>query len=390
MKICDITQAYNPTSGGIKTYIDEKRRYIGEMHCGTHILIVPGRRDSVTEDGISRTYHVAGFPVPGCEPYRFTLYLNRVAAILVREQPEVIEFGSPYFLPLAVSSRRRKKNSTVIGFCHTDFPAAYVKRPLQKRGIPLTAGAARRIAELYMRAIYNRFDATIVASAGMVRRMAEIGIAPVYRVNLGVDTELFHPRRRDTSLRSDLGLTDNDILLVYAGRLDEEKRIRLLVESFTTTGNAWNGHLAIMGNGPQKDYVIEQARRNERIIYRAYEDDRTRLATLLASADIYVTAGPHETFALSVIEAQASGLPVIGVRAGALIERVTDDLGLLCPADSPADMANAMRYLSANGFRQMGMRARHLIERDFSWTTTFDTLFDYYEQLHTHTKTARA
>ena len=77
-----------------------------------------------------------------------------------------------------------------------------------------------------------------------------------------------------------------------------------------------------------------------------YVNSRKRLSKILASADIYVTAGPHETFGLSIIEAQASGLPVVGVQAGALTERVTEATGILGPVDSPADMAMNLLELS--------------------------------------------
>ena len=70
-----------------------------------------------------------------------------------------------------------------------------------------------------------------------------------------------------------------------------------------------------------------------------YVADRAELARWLASADIYVSAMADETFGVSIVEAQASGLPVVGVAAGAMIDRVTDAVGRLGPVGDADAMA---------------------------------------------------
>ena len=74
-----------------------------------------------------------------------------------------------------------------------------------------------------------------------------------------------------------------------------------------------------------------------------YVRNRAELAGWLASADIYVSGMADETFGISIIEAQASGLPVVGVAAGAMIDRVTDAMGRLGPVgDAEAMAANIL------------------------------------------------
>ena len=69
-----------------------------------------------------------------------------------------------------------------------------------------------------------------------------------------------------------------------------------------------------------------------------YCKDRSDLARWLASSDIYVSGMADETFGISIVEAQASGLPVVGIAAGAMIDRVTDATGRLGPVgDSQCD-----------------------------------------------------
>ena len=85
----------------------------------------------------------------------------------------------------------------------------------------------------------------------------------------------------------------------------------------------------LIGEGPLRDEIA--ALGDERIIMPGYVKDRAELARWLASADIYVSGMADETFGVSIVEAQASGLPVVGVAAGAMIDRVTDATGRLGP-----------------------------------------------------------
>ena len=100
---------------------------------------------------------------------------------------------------------------------------------------------------------------------------------------------------------------------------------------------------------------------------------------------MYVTAGPHETFALSVVEAQASGLPVVGVEAGALIHRVTPAIGRLGPVGDAATFARNIAWVAARQ-RTLATAARAHVEARFSWRRTFQRLFQQYKNilLRTH------
>ena len=85
-----------------------------------------------------------------------------------------------------------------------------------------------------------------------------------------------------------------------------------------------------------------------------------------------------ETFGISIIEAQACGLPVIGVAAGAMPERVGPELGVLGPVGDAAEMAkNITRLWEGRQAEAMGQRARQHVEYNFSWDKTFDHLYGH-------------
>ena len=110
------------------------------------------------------------------------------------------------------------------------------------------------------------------------------------------------------------------------------------------------------------------------IVMPGYIDNRAELARWLASADIYVSAMADETFGVSIIEAQASGLPVVGVAAGAMIDRVTEAVGRLGPVDDAEAMARNILSLWTSDRAAIAEQARaHALQ--FGWERSMEALF---------------
>lgn len=381
MKICDLTQSYTGTSGGIRTYIDEKRSFIRERTDWEHVLIVPGDKDRSTRDGKLTLHEIASPFIPGCEPYRVALRLARVISLLEAEQPDIIELGCAYTLPWAAFRHHKTHKSKIIGFFHTDFPSAYVETAVSAALGEAPARTAKTLASQYARIVYNQCDLTLTPSRTLKKNLSRYGIRNVEYMPLGVNTEIFNPVRRNENLREMLGAGPDHLLLMYSGRLDSEKRIPVLVEAIKKLPQALPVVLALVGEGPLRKGLQTPEKRDRRITIVPYLSDKTELAALLASADIYVTAGPFETFGLSVLEAQSCGLPVVGVKAGALEERVNPSTGILGAVDDPSDLALNILELARSDFREMGREARRMVERMYSWERTFERLFAAYRKI---------
>ncbi len=381
MKICDLTQSYTPTSGGIRTYIDEKSKHITQYTNFEHVLIIPGKEDTISKRGATTQYTIKAALVPHAEPYRFTFRMDRVFRILQKEKPDIIELGSGYVMPFAAFFYKLLNPSCILsGFYHTDYPGAYVYPYLEKRFPHWIVKIGLKLAQGYARFIYNRCNITFAPSATIKQTLLKMKIKNVRNVSLGVDIDQFNPRKRDDKWRKELGLSGPDQLLIYAGRFDSEKRIKVLLDAFIAISHQFNGKFALIGEGPLKSLILSYSKSNPQIILLPYETSKDRLAVILASADIYVTAGPHETFGLSILEAQACGLPVVGVAAGALNERVDSSVGLLVPVDSVLDFSDAILQISQNGCASKGRAARERIESEFSWKKSFEKLMLYYEK----------
>ena len=336
---CDVTQSWSDVGGGVRTYLLHKRRHILASTPHSHLMIVPGDRDEIVEEERATTVTIASPRVPGSPHYRLMLRNGAVRSALERFRPDLIECQDAYNLPWAAIAYRRKHRETALVAAYmTDFPTVYVERPLSKFLTKPVAGLLARTCYAYCGFLYRRFDAMFALSEnGGATKLRSLGIPEVDVVPLGVELGEFGTERRDRRLRTKLGLAPDQPLLVYVGRLDGEKKPDLVVDAFRRLPRSLGAKLALIGEGPLKAEIA--AIGDERIILPGYMKTRSELSRWLASSDIYVSGMADETFGVSIVEAQASGLPVVGVAAGAMIDRVNDAVGRLGPVDDAAAMA---------------------------------------------------
>ena len=173
-----------------------------------------------------------------------------------------------------------------------------------------------------------------------------------------VDTERFHPGPADASWRARLSSRPDQPIIGVVGRVDPEKGITTVVQAMAMlAGPAGRSHLAVVGAPALDDGTYEAALRVEASHLLG---DRHRFVgpveevpAVLRSLDVLVNASASEPFGLSVLEAQASGVPVIGTDAGGIPEFVTDgETGLLVAPGRPEALAVGLsRILEEPGLR---------------------------------------
>ncbi|WP_343343242.1 glycosyltransferase [Sphingomicrobium sp. XHP0239] len=373
LTICDLTQSWSETGGGIGTYIRRKRRHILENTDFRHLLIVPGDRDAVRVEGRSIHCTIKSPLVPKRTNYRLLLRNNAVRELLGEHLPDIIECQDAYNLPWAAlrHARAHPGTGTVGGYC-TDFPTVYIGETIEGWGWPRMAAWGRNRAYAYCERLYKKFDAVYAMSVhGGGARLESLGIDPVHRMHRGVELRSFRPALRDAALRDSLGVAADAPLFIYAGRLDAEKGADVVGAAFRRLPEELGAHLLMLGEGPMRDAL---AASHPRLHAPGYVADRDLLARWLASADIYLTGMAFETFGISIIEAQACGLPVVGVAAGAMIDRVPPEAGALVPVGDADAMAKAALELWNGDRAAMGDAARALAE-PYSWAAAMQRLF---------------
>jgi alpha-1,6-mannosyltransferase len=337
-----ITNAYHPTSGGIRTFY---RALLAEGNrVGRRVvLIVPGERNEHEDIGAcGRIYYIKARPAPAFDrryrlilPHRYAPLVGRaVVSVLEAEQPALVEICDKYSLPyLAAMLRkrwyRRVPRPRLVGLSCERFDdnmSAYLS----------STEAARRFTRWYIRHIYGPpFDVHVANSAYTAAELREAlwdrspGFIRV--VPAGVDVGAFNPVRRSIAerwklLASTRG-TSTSALLFYAGRLSPEKNIPLLVD--TLRALVRNGgrdcRMVVAGDGPCADWLREQAvgELKDRIVLCG-SLDRDTLATYCASCDLFVHPNPREPFGIGPLEAMASGVPVVVPNSGGVLEYAND------------------------------------------------------------------
>ncbi|HMD56086.1 MAG TPA: glycosyltransferase [Solirubrobacteraceae bacterium] len=245
---------------------------------------------------------------------------------------EAIHVCSPGPAGIVTALLARAMGLPLIGSYHTELSAYAGLRSGDQRLAGAMAGAVA--------ALYGACDVVLSPSPASDRALSAIGIPPerVLRWDRGVDTSRFDPSLRDADL------LPGAINVLYAGRITREKGADLLVESFLRAhARDPRLHLVLAGGGPEQERVRE--RLGERATFLGWLAGE-ELARAYASADVFVFPSATDTFGQVVLEAQASGLPVVAVDRGgpcSLIEERTS--GLLREPD-PDALAQAVIELA--------------------------------------------
>jgi alpha-1,6-mannosyltransferase len=366
--IIDTTLFFAPHSGGVKRYLLAKRRFLRDRHDVRHSIVVPGPVDAVFEPGL---ISVRSPEIPFSGGYRLPLRLVKWRDTLVRLEPDIIEAGDPYHVSWAVLAASRSAGIPCVAFAHSDLAAVLANRCGRFVG---------RSVDIYLRNLYERFDLVMAPSAIVAARLREAGVSRVVVQPLGVDEDIFHPSRSNPRLREQLGLAPETRLLIFAGRMSLEKRIPLLCRTIEELGAPY--HLLLVGGAVNR-------RISPRVTMLAFQHDSERLASLIASSDALVHAGAAETFGLVVAEAMACGRPVVGIRAGAVPELVTADVGLLADPESVPSLKAAIDTLYTSNREGMGASARAKIECQYTWRRTLDVQLQRYAGLSNRSPHAR-
>jgi alpha-1,6-mannosyltransferase len=389
MKICDITQFYSPVSGGVKRYLHEKLDYI-EKHTSRDqdALIVPGPKTKVEVRGRSRIYSIRSPLISRTGRYRALVNLRAVGDILRRERPDIIESGDPYQLGWRAVRAGRALKIPVVGFYHSHFPEAYLRASAKLFG----KRAARRVMKLsrsYVRRLYNRFAATLVASDPIAQVLREWGVRNVHVVKLGVNTDIFRPGADEReSIRRSLGFEPGPKLLLYVGRLAKEKNTAKLFKAFAILNErAPNSfHLLVIGEGPQRKQLRELQAKHRNVSGIGYCAEPRELARYYRAADLFVHPGVQETFGLVALESQACGTPVVGIRGSAMDDLIFHDQGYWAHENSAEALSDAIERFAAKDLSLLGKQAAEQAARLHAWPKVFERLFCIYREVCAHYK----
>jgi glycosyltransferase involved in cell wall biosynthesis len=295
-----VTETYPPEVNGVAMtlrWLVEGLRGAGyRLH-----LILPRRaeRTACDLDGVVVT-NVPALPLPGYPALRFGLPANRALRRAWRERrPDVVYVATQGPLGMSVARLARRLGIPIVSGFHTNFHrySAYYHVAWLSAAIVC-----------YLRYFHRNTVFTLVPTDEAARELEGLGIANARVLGRGVDTKLFHPAKRCDALRRSWGADDKDPVLLYVSRLASEKNLDLAIAAARTVREHFStARMVFVGDGPEEARLRANC---PDFIFCGLQQGEA-LAAHYASADIFIFPSLSETFGNVVLEAMASGLPVV-------------------------------------------------------------------------------
>jgi glycosyltransferase involved in cell wall biosynthesis len=234
----------------------------------------------------------------------------------------------------------------------------------------------------YMAWFYNQMDLVFVPSRSTAEELQQRGVNgdKLLIFPRGVDLQLFHPTKRNGFLESRFQVRDETKLL-YVGRVSKEKNLEILVRVFKSLIQDYSGiHLVVVGDGHYLE-EMQQELAGTPCTFTGYLQGED-LAAVYASCDLFLFPSTTDTFGNVVLEAQASGIPVIVTDFGGPQENlIPGKTGLVIRGDSEESLLGAIQSLLAQPERlkDMGVMARHYME-ERSFDAAFQSTWRLFEE----------
>ncbi len=349
---------------GVSTTV--RKMALAAQAAGEELVVVTSRRALSIHGFPLRNFRPIGeFELPEYELQKLSFPpILEILDYVQREQFTEVIISTPGPIGLIGLLAAKMLNLRTSGIYHTDFPE-YIRILTEDKFL-------ESLAWTYMRWIYGQMDTVFVNSEQYRRSWIKRGIEPekLKLLPRGLDTELFNPERRDESFWKQFGCGGPAIRLLYVGRISKEKDLDVLATAYRQLGDAkLSVKLIVVGDGPYADAFAKML---PDALFTGYMTGE-KLATAYASADVFVFPSTTDTFGNVIIEAQASGLPVVVSNLGGpkeLVEHGSD--GFVTKALEADDFADAIRTLATDADlrRQMGLRAREKV-LDRSWPKAF-------------------
>ncbi|MBR3115657.1 glycosyltransferase [Candidatus Saccharibacteria bacterium] len=206
---------------------------------------------------------------------------------------------------------------------------------------------------------------------------------PVAAVSNGVDLSHFKPGKVANEVYEEYGVPSDKPIVLYIGRVDPEKQVGLLVRAFKEARRQVpEAHLVVVGDGVDR-VKLETAEKNDSQVHFLGRILPPELYDLYRMGSVFATASEIETQGIVLIEAAASGLPLIAVNKGAVAEVCRDgENGYLCQPGSVAELSAAIvKILSDNQLRKQFATESVKIAHEHDFERTLDKFINIYQRV---------
>jgi phosphatidylinositol alpha 1,6-mannosyltransferase len=366
LRIAVVTEAFLPQVNGVTNSVLRLLEHCKEQ--GHEVLIIAPESDGAPTRYLDyKIKHVPSIAMKKLIP--MGVPRKYLEPLIEGFAPDVIHLASPIFLGHYVARFAKKNGIPTVSVYQTDI-AGFARH----YGLTIAHNTLKK----WVSRIHQSTDLTLAPSKWASRDLESTGVKNVEIWKRGVDLVKFDPARRDESLRENIRGKDSGKLIIgYVGRLANEKRI----DDLAILDRQSDIQLVIVGGGPA-EARLKRELPNARFV--GYQSG-TELGRYVASFDIFVHTGKHETFCQAIQEALAAGVPVIGPDTGGPVDLIEHGItGLLIDtADSYALLEAVSTLRTHSAFDLMQIAARRSVEHR-TWDYINAQLIDYYRQTIAH------
>lgn len=355
MKIAIYSDTYPPQVNGVAFFAEKTARALGERGHDVRVF---------------STNVLPSLPFWGYPGERFMVPLGFSLPEVWRFDPDIIHTHTPFGIGWEAIYAAKLLGVPLVGTHHT-FYDHYLRYVRMDYSFP------RKMSWLYTVAYYNRCDLVMSPSRSLSDTLIKHGLhRPVEVVPNCIDTDLFRPGEDERTGKA----------LVYMGRLGHEKSIDVVLRAFAILRKEFTDiELVLVGDGPERasleDLVDDlDIRGSVRFLGMQRGPDLVRA---LQKGDIFLTASASENMPLSVLEAMATGLPIIGANSLGIPEIVRDGVdGFLTTPFSPESMAEKTAVLLRDSaMREKFSESAHLAAQNYSRAHTVEIFEDLYNKV---------
>lgn len=360
-----VAETYEPGINGVTNSVRRSADHLVARGHQVHIVApAPGPDHSVAGIEVTR---VRSASIPGYPSLRVGVPPTTTVHEIIRQQrPDIIHLAAPTVLGHRFARAAKNLGVPTIAVFQTDLS-----------GFVTNYGASVLVEPIWrhLRAIHDLTARTLVPSTATADLLIERAFEHVFLWGRGVDHGQFSPNFASRTWRSTVVDDEAELVVGYCGRLAREKQVERLREIESIPGV----RLVVIGDGPMRRRLERQL---PTAVFTGFLTGRS-LGVALASLDVFVHTGPHETFCQTIQEAMASGVPVVAPAAGGPLDLVsTGTTGLLFPVGPRGAFREAVQRLVDHPELRMAMgRAGQMRVRDRTWSAIGDELIAHYEAI---------
>lgn len=364
MKIAILTPLFPPKHlAGLEIAAYNIAKHLAEKH---EVYVITSIDKGLPKESTEEGFYVHRFKTSNIPILRTVLYYIKSFFIIREINPDIVHVQTIF---LALSGLLAKK---------------FLHKPYIVYGRGSDVYFSWRFKNLISKPILKNADAVIALTGDMKREIQSICNRDVFVIPNGIDLERFENLSKE-DLRSKLEIKEENIIL-FVGTLRPVKGMKYLIEAMKTiTDKNKNSRLFIVGDGEERKCLENLVRtlNIERYVTFIGKIPNDEIPKYMAASDVFVLPSLSEGFPVTVVEAMASGLPIVATTVRGLPEIIeNDENGFLVEPKNPKRIAEkVLLLLEDNELRKRISGKNKEQSKSFSWDNTVDSLEKIYKQI---------